>query len=149
MDFVTGDILDIIESRRKTYTESYFLSIPLEERNNVKYVCCDMYDPYINYSVKYFHNASVITDSFHVLQWLLRLINDYINKVKKRYQAKDKNRLEEKNFQNNLDCKTIKESKEVFILKKAKCVLMLHPNRWAYYESHWVPKLNQYMDTYD
>ena len=149
MDFVTGDILDIVESRRKIYTESYFLSIPLEERDNVKYICCDMYDPYVNYSVKFFHNAAVITDSFHVLQWLLRLINDYINKVKKRYQAKDKERLEKKNLQNNFDFKTIKESKEVFILKKAKWVLLLHPNKWTYYESHWVAKLNQYMDTYD
>ena len=149
MDFVTGDILDIVESRRKSYTESYFLSIPLEERNNVEYLCCDMYDPYVNYSFKYFHNAAIITDSFHVLQWLLRLINDYINKVKKRYQEKDKAKLVEKNEKNNLDFKTISESKEVFILKKAKWVLMLNPNKWTYYESHWVSRLNQYMNTYD
>lgn len=97
MDFTTGDILDIIKSRRKNYTEPYFLSIPIQERNNVEFLCCDMYDPYINYTFRYFQNACVITDSYHVLQWLLRLINDYINKVKKRYQAIDRDQRINKN----------------------------------------------------
>lgn len=149
MDFLTGEILDIVESRRKQYTESYFLSIPLEERNKVEYMCCDMYDPYINYTFKYFHNASVITDSFHVLQWLLRLINDYINEVKKKYQDRDRKRLIEKNMTSNIDFKTIKESKEVYILKNAKWVLLLSPEKWTYHERHMVYRLDRYMDTYD
>ena len=60
-------------------------------------------------------------------------MNNYINKVIKRYQAKDKNRQEEKNLLNNLDCMTINESKEFFILKKAKWVHILQPNRLTYY----------------
>ncbi len=60
-----------------------------------------MYDPYVNYTNQYFSNAKIITDSFHVLQWLLHLINNYINEVKKRYQAKDRKRLEDKNHDNN------------------------------------------------
>ena len=149
MDFDTGKLLDIVESRRKNYTESYFLSIPLEERDQVEYLCCDMYDPYINYTFKYFRNATVITDSFHVLQWLLRLINNYINKVKKRFQEKDRERLKEKNIRNNNDFKTIKESKEVYILKNAKWVLLQNPRKMTYHESHYVNRLNRYMDTYD
>lgn len=149
MDFDSGEILDIVESRRKNYTESYFLSIPHEERDIVEYLCCDMYDPYINYTFTYFQNASAITDSFHVLQWLLRLINDYINKVKKRYQEIDKKKLMNKNNQNNFDFKSIKESKEVYILKNAKWVLLRNPKNWTYTGPHMVYKLNRYMDTYD
>lgn len=148
MDFITGEVLDIIESRRKEYTQRYFLSIPREERAIVEYICCDMYDSYINYTSSYFPNAKAITDSFHVLQWLLRLINNYINEVKKRYQALDRKRLENKNHDHNLDNQTIKESDEVYILKQAKWVLLLNPKNWYYYEPRFNHRLNRIMDTY-
>lgn len=148
MDFVTGDILDIIPSRRKIYTENYFLSIPRSERNQVEYLCCDMYDPYINYTNTYFPNAKVVTDSFHVLKWLLSLINIYINTVKKRYMAKDAKRLKDKNHQTNSSNKTIEESKEVYILKKAKWVLLSNPGKFKDYESSYNHKLGMFMDSY-
>lgn len=147
MDFLTGDILDIVKSRRTNYTESYFLSIPKSEREQVEYLCCDMYDPYVNYTKKYFPKAQVITDSFHVLQWLTKLINNYINSVKKRYQDKDQKRLEDKNLYTNASNKTIKESKEVYILKNAKWVLLSNPNKLEYHESKYNYKLGMYMDT--
>lgn len=120
MDFVTGDIIDILPSRRKSYTEQYFLNIPLEERKKVKYLICDMYSPYINYTISYFPNACAITDSFHVLQWLLKSINQYINIVKKKYQQRDQKDLENKNYRTNKDYKTIAVSEEVYILKNAQ-----------------------------
>lgn len=147
MDFLTGDILDIVQSRRKNYTQSYFLSIPKIERNHVEYLCCDMYDPYVNYTKSYFPNAQVITDSFHVLQWLIKLINIYINNVKKRYQEKDKKKLDEKNYYTNASNKSIIESKEVYILKNAKWVLLSNPNKIEYHESKYNRKLEMDMDT--
>ena len=148
MDFLSGVILDIIQSRRQQYTESYFLSIPKTERDQVKAICCDMYDPYINYTTKYFHNAVAVTDSFHVLQWLLRLIRNYINSVKKRYQARDRKLLKEKNEYIKSDQKSVKDSKEVYILKKANWVLLLNPNKWEYHPPHYNYKLQKPMDTY-
>lgn len=147
MDFITGDILDIIESRRKIYTQEYFLSIPLNERKRVEYLCCDMYDPYINYTYKYFPNARAVTDSFHVLQWILRLIKNYINTVKKRYQARDRKLLLEKNEKQKMDQMTIKDSREVYILKKAQWVMLLNPKKWKYSEPHYNAKLGRIMDT--
>lgn len=38
MDFISGEILDIVESRRKDYTQRYFQSISKEERNIVEYI---------------------------------------------------------------------------------------------------------------
>lgn len=148
MDFVTGEVLDIVESRREHITQHYFLSIPKEERDRVKYLCCDMYDPYINYTTKYFTNSVPITDSFHVLQWLLRLIRGYINKVKKKYQEKDRLRLAEKNHQSNSDFKTIKECDEVYILKKADWVILKNQSNWRYVEPHYSNRLKKVMDTY-
>lgn len=107
-----------------------------------------MYDPYINYTSSYFPNAKAITDSFHVLQWLLRLINNYINEVKKRYQALDRKRLEVKNYNSNMDNQTIKESDEIYILKNAKWVLLSNPKNWYYYELRYNYRLDKMMDTY-
>lgn len=53
-----------------------------------------MYDPYVNYTKNYFRNAKPITDSFHVVKWILHLIQIYINQVKKRYQEHDRKALD-------------------------------------------------------
>lgn len=83
MDFETGNIVDIVISRRKEDTQRYFSNIPLKERKTVKFLICDMYNPYINYTKNYFYNSVAIVDSFHVISWLNRSINNYINQVKK------------------------------------------------------------------
>lgn len=41
--------VDILRSRRTDVTEPYFSSIPIEERNSVKYLLSDMYNPYLTY----------------------------------------------------------------------------------------------------
>jgi transposase len=56
-DFYTGDPIDVLRSRRNNVTEPYFVSLPVEERNNVKYLLTDMYNPYLLYIDKYFPNA--------------------------------------------------------------------------------------------
>ena len=45
MDFDSSEIIDILPNRWEETTNAYFLSIPLEERKNVKYLICDMYNP--------------------------------------------------------------------------------------------------------
>jgi transposase len=150
MNFVTGEIVDILPNRYKSDYEKYFLSIPLSERNQVKAIVCDMYNPYVNFSVNYFHQAEVVIDSFHVIQWINHKITIYINNVKKKYQQKDQDRLEDKNFSNNRAYKTIKQSKEVYILNNYKWVL-LTPGHRINYSTHkkWNHFLNQYLCTYD
>jgi len=48
LDFNTLEIVDILPNRWDKTTNAYFLSIPLKERRNGKYLICDMYNPYIN-----------------------------------------------------------------------------------------------------
>lgn len=147
MDFSTGDILDILPSRRKKYTEDYFYHIPLQERNRVKYLICDMYNPYINYTATYFHNAKAVVDSFHVIQWLLRLINNYINDVKKKYQARDRKKLIEENRGRNREFESQRDSKEVYILKHAKWVLLQNKSNYQYHGPHFNRFLGRDMDS--
>lgn len=61
-DFISGEPIDILSSRRQNVTEQYFASIDISERRKVKYLITDMYKPFINYTSKYFHNAVVAVD---------------------------------------------------------------------------------------
>lgn len=86
MDFMTHDIIDILPSRREAYTNQYFLDIPSDERNKVKYIISDMYEPYLAYINRYFYKASVAIDSFHVISWLINRINTYLRRLTNKYK---------------------------------------------------------------
>lgn len=111
MDFETHEVIDILPSRREVYTNKYFLSIPLEERNNVKYVISDMYEPYLNYMNRYFHHAQTAIDSFHVISWLLNKIDAYLKKLARKYA-------------NDNDPNTNKKSDEYYLLKHFKWIML-------------------------
>ena len=89
-DFYTGNPIDLLRSRRTNVTEPYFASIPPAERNRVKYLISDMYNPYISYVEKYFPNAVPVVDSFHVIQWIIRSIDNYIRLLLKKYSLQIK-----------------------------------------------------------
>lgn len=124
LDFETGDIVDILPNRNGDTMEKYFLSIPREERLKVEVIITDMYGPYLNLPEKYFNNSSCIVDSFHVVSFLIRSINNYINSILKRYQSKDNERRKEINIKNNTSYKTIKDSREVALLKNYRFFLL-------------------------
>lgn len=149
LDFHTGAVLDIVRSRREEITQSYFLSIPVQERNQVKYLICDMYNPYISYTHRYFLHAECITDTFHVTQWLLNKINLYINQVRRRYQARDDEKLAEKNANSNQPIVHTRDSDEVYILKHASWVLLENEERIQYTSKHFNHFLDRQLDTYD
>ena len=48
-DFLTGDPIDLLKSRRQNVTEPYFAAIPKEERFAVKYLISDMNNEYLRY----------------------------------------------------------------------------------------------------
>lgn len=149
MDFETKNIIDILPSRLQEEVNKYFLSIPLEERNKVKHIISDMYNPYLQYPYSYFHNSQSVIDSFHVLSWLTNKLNLYINHVKKRYQERDREELARKNYRTNRDWQTTIDSKEVFILKNYKWVLLKNQEDINYStQRHYVSKLSSYLDTY-
>lgn len=103
MDFSTGQIIDIVHNRWHSTLESYFLSIPLKERLNVKGVISDAYKTYLTMPEEFFPNAITILDSFHVVKVIISQMNAYIYKVMKKYKKRDEQRLKEKNHDTNRD----------------------------------------------
>ena len=111
MDFFTQEVIDILPSRREKYTNQYFTSLPVEEKNRVKYVISDMYEPYLNYMNRYFLHAETAVDSFHVIEWILNKIKIYMNALARKY-ANDK------------DPNTNKRSDEYYLLKKKRWIML-------------------------
>lgn len=124
MDFETREIVDILPNRWKTTLDAYFYSISFQERGNVEYIVSDMYSEYLTFPDKYFRNAKIVIDSFHVVSYLNQLLNNYLVSVKKKYQKRDKERLKKKNELNNLAYSSIKQSKELILLNHYKFFLL-------------------------
>ncbi len=124
MDFRSGQIIDILPNRYTQTLEDYFLHIPLSERKNVKIIISDMYKAYLSLSEIYFPNAKPIIDSFHVISLITGKINQYINQVKRRYREVDRKRLQEKNDRTNRSHKTIRKSRESWLLERYSWFLL-------------------------
>ena len=83
---LNGEVIDILDSRKKSKLLDYFKYIPIEERRRVKYVTMDMNDVYKTVIYRRFKDVTICIDSFHVM----KLMNDELSrlriKVMKRYQ---------------------------------------------------------------
>ena len=122
-DFHTGNPIDLLRSRRANVTEPYFTSIPPEERNSVKYLISDMYNPYIPYVDKYFPYAVPVVDSFHVLQWITRSIDNYMRQLLKKYKQRDRERQEQLTT-DPMHPVQLPISDEVYILQKYRWIIL-------------------------
>lgn len=89
MNFITGEIIDALPTRRKHYLTNYFTSIRGEiqnytlnrsELNNVKYISIDLYDNFRDVVHICLPYAIVYADSFHVTKHLA----DDFNKIRLR-----------------------------------------------------------------
>lgn len=148
-DFYSGDPIDMLPSRRSKVTEPYFVSIPKEERNAVKYLISDMYNPYIQYVDKYFPNAVSVVDSFHVIQWVIREIDNFLRSLLKNYRKRDKDYADKLSCARGYEVR-IPESNEVYLLRKYKWIVLTNQKN-IYYHSE--PRMDhhfrQLMNTYD
>ena len=149
MDFVTGEIIDIVHNRRQDTIQSYLLTIDMEERKNVKVIISDAYRTYMDFVTDFFPEAISVLDSFHVTKVLISNLNNYINSVMKKYKEKDKKALEEKNNQTNRENKSIKESNEVVLLRNYRWVLLQNQDEINYTSKRYYHKLlHMYVDTH-
>ena len=148
-DFHTGDPIDMLRSRRNGVTEPYFASLPVEERNQVKYLISDMYNPYIAYVDKYFPNAVPVVDSFHVIQWIIRSIDAYIRQLLKKFRQRD-SELQEKLSLEQQRPVSLPVSNEVYLLQKYRWLILSNQSGITY---HSDPRMDSHyhslMNTYD
>lgn len=61
---------ELLPNRSKATLSKYFESIPKSERDRVKYVTIDMWQPYKDVCEKYLKNAEISVDPFHVIEHL-------------------------------------------------------------------------------
>ena len=148
-DFHTGDPIDLLRSRRANVTEPYFVSIPIEERNKVKYLISDMYNQYISYVDKYFPNAVSVIDSFHVIQWMIRMIDNYIRQLLKKFRQRDRE-LEEKLSLEEQRPVSLPQSDEVYLLQKYRWLILANQSSITYHADPRIdPHFRCLMNTYD
>lgn len=148
-DFHTGDPIDFLRSRRTNVTKPYFVSIPIEERRQVKYLISDMYNPYIAYVEKYFPNAVPVVDSFHVIQWIARSIDSYIRQLVKKYWQRDREYQDKLSLEQQRPV-TLPPSDEVYLLQKYKWLILANQSNIRYRNA---PRMDAHfhtlMNTYD
>ena len=148
-DFHTGDPIDLLRSRRKNVTEPYFANLPPEEKNGVKYLISDMYNQYIDYVDKYFPNAVSVVDSFHVIQWIIRMIDNYIRQLLKKFRQRDRELEEQLSYEEQRPI-SLPPSDEVYLLQKYRWLVLSNQSNIKY---HSDPRMDSHfhclMNTYD
>ena len=151
MNFVTGEIIDIVHNRWSSTLLEYFTSIPREERLKVKGIISDAYAPYLALSGpgSLFPNAVSILDSFHVAKTLISELNMYLYRLQKSFHEKDKERWKQKAQSLNRDSLQGKDSIEVTLLKSYKWVLLKNKNDINYSTyRHYHKLLRMTVDTH-
>lgn len=147
-DFHTGDPIDLLRSRRTNVTEPYFVSIPMEERNAVRYLISDMYNPYLSYVDKYFPNAVPVVDSFHVIQWITRMIDNYIRQLLKKFRQRDREYQDKLSYEEQKPV-SLPPSDEVYLLQKYRWLILANQSNIKYHtdlrmDSHFHCMMNTY-----
>ena len=148
-DFHTGDPIDLLRSRRVNVTEPYFVSLPTAEKSSIKYLISDMYNQYISYVDKYFPNAVSVIDSFHVIQWIIRMIDNYIRQLLKKYRQRDRELAEALSREEQRPL-SLPLSDEVYLLQKYRWLILSNHSNITY---HSDPRMDSHfrclMNTYD
>lgn len=148
-NFYTGKPISLLRSRHQNITEPYFVSIPREERNQVKYLISNMYNPYIRYVDKYFPNAVPVVDSFHVLQWVTNAIDKYIRQLIKKFKQRNRE-LYGQHWHSEVMPDHIPASREVYLLQKYRCLILANqPNITYHSEPRMDSHFNCFMNTFD
>jgi len=76
----TGQVFDILESRKYNYLDKYFRRYGKDQRDKVKFIVTDMFKPYIELSRILFKNADIVIDRFHIVGQAYTALN--ITRVK-------------------------------------------------------------------
>ena len=130
-DFRTGEPIDLVISRRNNITEPYFFKIPREERERVRYLVSDMYNPYIAYVDRYFPNAVPVVDSFHVTQWIIRELDNFLRQLLKTFRQRDMEREIALSEERGRPV-TLPVSHEIYLLQHHRWVLLKNQSEINY-----------------
>lgn len=115
----------------------------------MKYLISDMYNPYISYVEKYFPNAVSVVDSFHVIQWITRMIDNYIRQLLKRFRQRDREYQEKLSLEQQVPI-SLPPSDEVYLLQKYRWLILCNQSNIRYHtDPRMDPHFHALMNTYD
>lgn len=147
-NFITGEAIDLVISRKQNVTQPYFFGIPLEERARVRYLISDMYNEYIRYVDNYFPNAEPVVDSFHVMQWLRSELEQYLRDLQKDFERRDEGRQQKVPRDRFGRQRRLPMSDEVYLLKNYRFFLLSNEEDIIRHEdSHMDRHFKYYMNT--
>lgn len=147
-DFISGEAIDLVVSRKQNTTMPYFLNIPKEERASVQYLISDMYNEYIRYVDNYFPNAVSVIDSFHVVQWIRVELEQFIRDLQKSFEKRDEERQRKAPYDGLGRQVRITMSDEVYLLKNYRFFLLSNDEDIIRYEeSHMDRHFRFFMNT--
>lgn len=86
VDTLNQKIIDILPSRHKNDLMNYFMLIPREERERVRFCSFDMWSTYRIVAKHVFPNVTCCVDHFHIIQELNRRLDSVRIAVQKKYQ---------------------------------------------------------------
>lgn len=134
-DGKTGQLLDILPSRKLPQLERYFNSYDKEARNGVKYVVTDMNAPYFQLTERVFKQAEVIVDRFHIVKHLNTAFNDFRVQEMKQLNAHGKEK----------EAKKIKSHWRIFV-KNSQSIDVSHFKTWRSFQlPHYRPMTESMM----
>ena len=85
-DPVSGLIIDVLKTRTKDFLQNYLNKIPYEERESVKYIVTDLFEPYRSIIRMYFPKAIHIADRFYWIRQATNAFNNLRIRIMKSYQ---------------------------------------------------------------
>jgi len=108
-----------------------------------------MYNPYIAYVEKYFPNAVPVVDSFYVIQWITRSIDNYIRQLLKKYRQRDREYQDKFSYEQQRPV-SLPPSDKVYLLQKYRWLILSNQSNIRY---HSDPRMDSHfhvsMNTYD
>ena len=108
-----------------------------------------MYNPYLAFVDKYFPNAVPVVDSFHVTQWIVRAIDNYIRQLIKKYRQRDRELADMRSYELQQPV-NLPISNEVYLLQKYRWLILSNQANINY---HTDPRMDNHfhclMNTYD
>ena len=120
-----------------------------EERNQVRYLLTDMYNPYLVFVDKYFPNAVPVVDSFHVIQWIIHSIDMYIRQLERGFRQRDREREAKLSAEQGRPV-SLPISDELYLLKKYRWLILSNRDNLVYHSDlRMDPHFHRLMNTYD
>ena len=136
-DGITGEIVDIVVSRRKEYLHQYFNNIAYGERRNVKYFVSDMNASYREIHNRFFQDSIYIVDMFHIMN----LFNNCVREIRTRIMGTKEYNSKEYLF--------LKNRWKFFQMHQDKLRKLKHINKRTGEVSDWLLELTYVLKKYN